>query len=483
MFLIISYILLLTFSRPCVKKRNNSRTKSFSYGIYGKQISSLTNKEIEEARTKPWVEILSPEQLDEFVSNFTLSPFPSYVSKNIPENYIIRMNLQAWRAYLFGPNFITTNKFYFQMVDYIVTNPDRAPCSLLRSKFNIDPKTMHYLCKKLSERGIIEEIKQGKETVIKLNKVKDMSKQRNDEHPIFSEEKSIDVSKMVFYQNIPLIDQIKMHAKCRENGLGTKELNDITGISLKNALKHLQKLCEAHPDYFKMVNSIEHGHTTFKVFSIENLNKRNQRKLKMMQKTVEIENDDPDVDPILTSKDRQEVLKIIAKKHGHFILSKQIFEEISRMTGYPYNIDRKNLISNAEAAGLKVFKLSDPPTRRYVIALPHCDESILNQYVSAHESIPKNESDEENKFYKSVKKYFMNISKCIIADNGYCDNSDINIGILYEHIKEIHRTNNSKKKSKVRIIPLFIILIRLPIVLLMSLIFVLYSLIIKLLCQ
>lgn len=434
------------FKTMCEEKK--LKDKIFSYGIYGKQVGSLTDEEIKEACTKPWVEILSPEQVREFSSNFTLSPFPSFVSKNIPESYIVRMNLQAWRAHLFGPDFITTNKFYFQMVDYFLSNPGYVPCSLLRSKFNIDPKTMHYLCKKLFERGIIEEVKQGKETAVKLAEIKDRSVQKSEESSIFSEEKSVDTSKMIFYKNVPLVDQIKMHIECHENGFGTKELNEITGISLKNALKHLQKLCEAYPEHFRMVSSIEHGHTTFKVFSVENLNKRNQRKLETMQKTLETDHNEADVDPILTSKDRQEVLKIIAEKHGHFILSKQIFEEISRMTGYPYHIDRKNLISNAEAAGLKVFKLSDLPARRYVIALPRYDESILKQYVSAHEFAPKSEPDEDNKFYRSVKKYFMNISRCIMADNGYCDNSDINTGILYEHIDGINNLSGPAKIAK-----------------------------------
>lgn len=412
------------------------KQKIFKFGIYGEQISKLPEKLVKEARKLPWVEILSPAQLKAFKTNFSIAPVLSEYSfrAEIPADCVIRMNLQAWRAYLLGPDFITSNKHYFDIGDHLVRNPGYTSWSQLRNQYGIDPKTMHYLCKRLKERGAIEEKKEGLETFIQLGTVGGHTTQEDKQ--VLCDEAPADTTGLVFYKGISLIRQIAMHAEEREDGLGTKDIRDLTGVSQKISLKHLQDLCSMFP--FKMVNSIEHGHTTFRVFSIENLTKRNKKKLEMMK------NENPEVgDPILTARDRQEALKLLAEKHGHFVLTKQVFDEIARMTGYPYTIDRKNLIINAKIAGLKVFKLEEGAARRHVFALPTYDESVVGFYQTPPEK--ENRIIEDNEFWADIRKYFMEFDRFVICDNGHCEIPEVQTGILYDFLLSVTKRDEWKQ--------------------------------------
>lgn len=395
------------------------KDKVFKFGIYGKEANHLSKAELEELKSKKWAEILSVDQMAEFKANFTLSPFKSYDEQgDIPDNYVVRMNLHAWRAYLLGPDFITTNKNYFVIVDHLLNEPGFVPCSVLRTKFSIDPKTMHYICKKLRLKNVIIEKKGASESCIALGEIR--NRETDEKHALVNTE-PLNTSNFIFYNNLSLINQLKIHVMAAENGFGTRELNKITGMKLKVGLKHLQRLCEAFSADFKMVETIEHGHSTFKVFHMNNLLKRNAKKLEEMKSL-----NGNAVDPVLSSNDRQEALKLIAKKYGHFVLSGQVMEEITKMTGYPYKIDRKNLISNAKTAGLKVFKLPDFFKQRYIITLPSYDESIVKLYCTFHDT-----SAEESKFSRAVRKYFLNIERCVVADNGYCNDLQAAAYFLY----------------------------------------------------
>lgn len=425
----------------------NLKDKIFKFGIYGKQLNSLTNDELKELSSQNWIEILSPDQINNFKSNFTLLPLES--QKDISNsNYYIRMNLHSWRAYLFGSSFITKNPSYFLIIDYLLTNPDYIPCSLLRSIFNIDPKTMHYLCKKLLDRKIIKEKRENNESYITIDQIEDKTDNKDNDIVIPKENTSfIDTSKLVYYKYISLPDQIKMHIKNHVNGIGSRDLNEIIGISIKSGLKHLQRICELNPNEFIMVDSIQNCHTTFKVFSKENLNIRNQKKLESLHKNCGDNNNivtpnNEEIDPHLTAKDRQAVLLLLANKYGHFIISKPILEEIAQMTGYSYYIDRKNIISNAKEAGLNVFSFKNLNQKRYVVALSSFDESILQKYNVE----PDINIIAEDEYYKKVREYFMGITKCIYMDNGYCVDSDINLSVFLNFLINFSTENKTCEK-------------------------------------
>lgn len=400
------------------------KDKIFRFGIYGREAKNLSQKELKELVNKPWAEVLTPEKLSKFRESFTMSKIGTIPNTvDIPENFIIRMNMHAWRAYLMGADFITTNRHYFVVVDYLLQTNDYVSCSLLRSKFNIDPKTMHYICKKLLERRIITENKDNKETYIRISDIKEKEIEEVQENKFLGDYEPIDTSKLIFYNNLFLIEQLSIHIKESKNGIGTRELNEIIGTKSRIALKYLQVVCEVYHDEFKMINSIEHGHTTFKVFSTENLQRRNQEKLDSMKQNQAME------DPLLSSTDRQEALKILAQKYGHFPIKKEIVDEISLMTGYPYQIDRKNILLNAEKAGLKIFRTPEKAKYKYILADPKYDESILKLYVA-------DKPVEESKFSKSIRKYFIGIERCIVADNGYCADASASSQFLFSFLKD-----------------------------------------------
>lgn len=390
------------------------KNKIFSFGIFGKKASELTEDELEQIKNEQWAEIMSPEQLEHFRQNFSLAlvPRPAFTD-SIPKEYSVRMNLVAWSYYIFRKQFKMKNSGYFFILDYLITHKEYVPASLLREKFSIDPKTMHYLCKQLIQRRIIEELKERNESYIKFLGI---SETEADEENKRSESLKINLKNIKFCNNVPLYEQIAAQIQKSANGLDSKDIFNTFGIKPKTALKFLCGVCQRFPDDFKIVSSIENKHTVYKCFYIANLEKRNLKKMK----AITGEEDPPECDTLLSSKDRQEVLKVLAEKSGHFHLSKDKIDEIARVTGYPYKIDRKNLLSNAKEAGLKVIKINTDklPIPKYIIAQPTFDENTIKDYCAK----PKPHLSE---FYKKMIRYFINMEKCIIQDNGYSLNTNI----------------------------------------------------------
>lgn len=403
------------------------RDKIFRFGIYGQKISSLSENELKEAKSQEWSEFLSPNDLKSFKKHFTLAPYETFKDKcNIPKDSFIRMNLHAWRAYLLGPNFITKNKFYFLLADYLLMNPNFVPLSELRSMFGIDPKTLHYICKKFKEKNIIVEQKKTKDSEIKLNKIVDMTIAGETHSDVENRSDFCleNLKNFIYFNNVSFIDQLKYHVDQANNGIGSKELTQICGMKPKIALKNMYRLCDLYPESYKLISSVDQKHTAFKVFNIENLNKRNQRKLESMAASKSNEQD-----LLLSSKDRQEALKILAQKYKFFPLSKEIISEISEMTGYPYEIDRKNLIKNAKETNLKVFKLDKTLKYKYIIALPEYEEFDIHEHFNKYESKPSNEE-----FFKALKKHMIQNERLTIQDNGYCEVFDMTRSILYKFL-------------------------------------------------
>lgn len=410
------------------------KERIFNFGIYGEHITTLTKDEFDMVKSEPWVEILSPSQLEEFKLNFTLSSIPSIRDRCYEKDECyIRMNIIAWRNYIFGESLRVTNKNYFLILDFLVKNPGFVSISFLRSKYNIDPKTMFYICKKLKSSSLIEESYENKEMNIKL--FTRQSKPSLPSQAISTTELQIDLSGINYYNNIPLMDQIKRHICSEPNGFNTESLLETLGIGKKIGLKYIYKVCDLYPNELKLIDSIENKHTTYKVFSIENLEKRNDKKLNFIAGNINQEN----VDMLLTSKDRQEILKIIAEQRGHFLVSKEIINEIKNRTGYKYDIDRKNLIANAKKAGLNVFRLNigTNSIKKYVIAQPKYDSEILKLYSSQN-------TVNSSKFSNKMCKYFLYIERCITEDNGYSSIPQISSKALYSHLISMSNPNDEE---------------------------------------
>lgn len=419
----------------------NLKEKIFSFGIFGREVSVLSKEELHEAKFEPWAEILSPQQLEEFRNNFTMSAVRNDARNgSIPENYIIRMSLVAWRCHLFGPNFIVTNRFYFLIVDHLLKTHEFVALSTLREAFKVDPKTMFYICKKLAEKGLIQENREGREVSIRLSEITANTGNESRDTEVYRGISRVETDNLVFYDNIPFVEQLKIHVERAENGLDSKDLLKLTGMRTKFGLKHLQRLCQLYPERFKLVSSIDNKHTVFKCFAVENLERRNARKLERMKGTGHSTNGR--VDTLLSSKDRQSALQILAERLGHFNLSKGNMGEISRMTGYPYEIDRKNILSNAKAAGLQVFTIPQATSGipKYIIALPKYDASIIDLYV-ATPSVA-----ESNKFCKKLVKFFLNIESCVVEDNGYPPSPIISSRALYSHLNDISKRGGSQNE-------------------------------------
>lgn len=414
----------------------NLRDKIFHFGIYGQKITTLSESEIHEAANLDYVELLTPDELEIFRKDFSLTPFATLKnrineikhSNDIAfDDCYVRMNLQAWRAYLLGSSFITKNKFYFFIADYLIKNPEFVPLSKLRSMFNIDPKSLFYICKKLKERNLIAEEKKVKDSEIKIINVYDRT--TTDEN--IQEPENIqnsNLSSLIYFNNMSFLDQLKYHVNRAENGIGSKELSLICGLKSKTALRHIQRLCDIFPNQYKLVSSVDQKHTAFKVFSIENLNQRNQRKFEGMT-----DSQPKSQDLLLSSKDRQEALKILAQKYRFFPLSKEIINEIKQMTGYPYEIDRKNLLKNAKEANLQVFKLDKEYKFKYIISLSEYTESSIRNYFNRHSTKVKDE-----KLLKTLKKELIQNEKLITRDNGYCDVSEFSRTEFYKFLVDLN---------------------------------------------
>jgi len=399
------------------------KNKIFSFGIFGRKASELTEDELEQIKNEQWAEIMSPEQVEHFRHNFSLAlvPKPAFTG-SIPKEYSVRMNLIAWFHYIFRNEFKIKSSGYFFILDYLITHKEYVSASFLREKFSIDPKTMHYLCKQLLQKKVIEEMKERNENYVRFVGICETEADKENKR---SECHKINLKNIKFYNNVPLYEQIAAQIQKSANGLDSKDIFNTFGIKPKTALKFLCGVCQKFPDDFKIVSSIENKHTVYKCFYIANLEKRNLKKMK----AITGEEDPPECDTLLTPKDRQEVLKVLAEKSGHFHLSKDKIDEIARVTGYPYKIDRKNLLSNAKEAGLKVIKINTDkqPIPKYIIAQPHFDENTIKDYCAK----PKTNLSE---FYKKMIRYFVNMDKRIIQDNGYSFNTNMPADSLFSEL-------------------------------------------------
>lgn len=395
------------------------KDKIFSFGIYGKSIEYLNNEEIDEAFQQPWAEFLTKEEHEEF--SRTLSTHVIQRKEIIDCPMVVKMNLIAWRKYIFGNNFVFTQKYYFLVLDYLLKRGDFVSLKELRDKFSIDPKTMFYLSKKLKEKEVIEENNDG--TKIKLREIvnrEDIVEERTDTHFC------VDMSQVIYFNNVKFDDQLKGHIREAKDGLGSNDLQKILGVKNKYTLKILQRVCQKYPSELKMVDSIDYKHTALKCFSIENLDQRNRNKIKMIE-----ENKEGMVgvtDKTLTSADRRMILRMLANEKTHYSLNKETLVRIRDMSGYPYTIDRKNLIENAKAEGLKVFKTKGHKNgvSSIIIALPHCDSSILTQYIQTER---RERSDIEN-----LERFIMKIEHCNILDNGHIDSHTENVATIYKEL-------------------------------------------------
>lgn len=323
------------------------KEKVFLFGIYGEKISNLSSEEIQILRNEPWVEFITKEQSEDFKKRFSMASITNKYNSKL----LIRMNMWAFKNYIMGQKFKTKNENYFYIVDYLIKHREFVSTKTIRERFNIDPKTIFYICKKMNDIGILELNKNVLDIKIKL-----IFPNRNESAYIKDDVEDLDVdidfNKLIMYNNITQTSQLQLHIKNAHHGLNSNDLSEIMGFKKKSALKYIKDLCVACPEKYILVDSIEKKHIVFKCYTVENYEKVSLESLNKL-KMSENENEETNS---LSSKDRRICLQLIAEELGHFAISKEIIERIKRMTGYHYSIDRKNICSNAIDAGLKVFK-------------------------------------------------------------------------------------------------------------------------------
>ena len=381
------------------------KAKVFSFGFYGKEISELSEDELNLIKNSKWAEIVDPQQIEQLRSNFHTNSLEDKKDLEvIPKNFIVRMNSIAWRNFYFGNSFIVAKKEYFLLIDYLLEHLNSADKSskdltenelrsnenrlksnenvlksnrddnsfvdiaLIRSKLNIDPKTAHYICKKLNEKNLLDLEKKNNTTYVRLNKIEENEVVKEESY--FVDEINIDAKKIKLLRYIPVYQQIKNLIRTSENGVDSKTIHEFFGMSSKIALKLMQKLATEENKEFIITTEINHKSTIFKIFKKSILEKKKKEKQERISSGKAAE-----LSESISTKDRQDALKFLAKKYEIFFLEKNILREMSELTGWKYSFDRKSLLNDAKLAGLSVIKIDTANILfKYIICIPEINK-------------------------------------------------------------------------------------------------------------
>ncbi|KCZ74903.1 hypothetical protein H311_04127, partial [Anncaliia algerae PRA109] len=215
------------------------KERLFLCGLYGTKIETFTESELQVLITQSWVEIVSVEQIELLKRSFTQvslldhrRDFITSQENNFILEYfrgmIIRMNTIEWKNHL-SVDFKFVNYKFYLILDLLLKRKEACEILELRKTFDINPKMMFYMIKKLSEVDLVEKI--GDEFI----KIKRGGKKKE---KVLEENHGQNIQ---FLMNFPYEGWIRKIIYESKNGVSSNELSKIAGIPIKMALKMLKK--------------------------------------------------------------------------------------------------------------------------------------------------------------------------------------------------------------------------------------------------
>lgn len=391
------------------------KSKLFGFGIFGRPVSVLSQEEIEEALGSSYAEIVSAVEIEKLRSSFTLNPLACIEGKEpIRPEHIVRMRTTAWRDYIFGPGVNILSKEYFFLIDYLLRTSEFVNTAVIRKDLGIEPKTLHYIGKKLKQFNVIEDRKENNMSFIRLNFIEEkppVEKSISDE--IFASENCLEVRDLCLYDNMPLCDQVKMLIEGAEEGMDTKMLYKKTGLSCRTGLKVMQKLCAQNSEDLCIVTEICYKSSVSKCYVRSVYEKITKKRLERITGNAGTNNQ-----KTISAQEKEAALCFLAGKYKSFVLGKEIINEISELTGWAYTFDRKTLINAAKGAGLVVTRLEVPGGWRYIISKEAYDRET--QVKSKEDGIAGTNYE---KFRRRIRNAFLQNASYVKLDNGHALNN------------------------------------------------------------
>lgn len=409
------------------------KERVFKFGIYGAEVGSIDEEELNAMIDEEYVEILSPEDMQLFRDDLNSTqripktartkPVPTPV----PADYRLRMKIEEWKRFLFGPIQVISSRLYFGIIDWLLKHDGCGSTAEIRAELGTDPKTMHYICMKLKSFNLVVEEKDANSTVIKLLPLID----RSSTHP---KDRSVEFfnnlpsmlcknHKIFNFVNLDLIDQIKYHINKAKQGITSRMLSELMGLRTKVSLRMLQLVCEKEPDEFCVASMTARRS---KVFVFYNRKKYEEERINRLERIVQGNSIPAKREITYTISDEEKIAAItsLAKKYKSFVLDKEVYREMAEITGWAYSFDKKTIIRTALAAGLRVVRLnSEHSSQTYLIELEDEAESCeISEAINQDEIEIKEKEDKEIincEIAKKIGATYLKSSVFVPHDNGY----------------------------------------------------------------
>lgn len=392
------------------------RSKLFSFGLYGRPTTALDSVELAAALHAPYAEIVPESAADSLRTAFTLGPLGCGAAQDAAApGHVVRMCTMAWREYIFRPGVNIVSKEYFYLIDFLLEKQAYMSAAEIRSALGIEPKTYHYICKKLKELGVICERREGSLACIRLCEIADRAldaKATSFEEELFRHSGDLDLRRLTLFANLPFHDQIQLAIRNSADGMDAKSLYQSTGLRPKTGLKMMQRLAAQRSSDFCMVTELCYKSSTCKIYSrsaYEQVTRARMARIASQGAVGELDT--------ISAEEKAAAMRFLAEKHGSFVLGKDIVKQLSEITGWAYTFDRKTLLSAARGAGLHIAKSEIGSSRRYRISLAPPEQ------VSEGQAEANLRTGHAEKFKRRLKSLLLIHSSQVKLDNGAAANT------------------------------------------------------------
>ncbi|TBU08209.1 HTH domain-containing protein [Hamiltosporidium magnivora] len=461
------------------------KQKLFSFGIYGTKISELTQEEIILLLEKTWVEIVSHNEIKNLQASFTLVSLPNerltaynHYTKNgfdlfllnFLKNKYIRMETVAWKDYLTNGAFNFVSKEYYLFINLLLSKNEFVHSSELKSALNLQPKKLFYLVKKLASLGLLEKKSYNNGYLVKLirdengciltlkNNQPNINIQPSVRNQLNTDLNTHDLSKNELRFDIPLYEQIRRLVFQSAHGISSHDIFQKFGIKIKVGLKLLTKLSKINEGKIISRDEFDGKIKRTKFYFIEQLEKcKNKSEIFTSQEEPYSGN------KMITVEDRIHAIECLIDQKGSFLLDRDNVDELKRILGVKYDLDRRTIINSAIKGGFNVCKsIIKDNNIRYVISDKNAkeDEQIFNK-ISQKESF---EIKKLSKFQQNIYRYFVIYFKFLEKDNGFISDKNIRNKNFYLFLRNI-----STQKQQERFVFDHLIINEMPLYLILGL--------------
>lgn len=438
------------------------KEKLFAFGLFGAHTRSFSEEELQSLLKQKWTEVVTKEQLEKLRQSFTQVSLEDARAKtpakggslcSVLADKYIRMNTVEWKNY-FCPNFNFISKEYYFVFDMLITSGEPVSTNDLRLAFDIDPKKMFYIAKKLVTLGYVDKVEIDGKLYLRYRKnadgsyhqektkgkrmsinASDHSEERRADSGLPPEGSPSSLCVPSLCVGVPLIETLRAMLEESRCGLSSVDVQRMLGVSIKKAHKLLTKYSARNTGSIKAVNEFEGKIRRVKFYNVrEYARSYEDRRQELLSDAA------ADTRRTITMEDRILAIEQQLRKNKAFSLDKRNVQEIQQRCGWKYAFDRRTLIRSALKGGFNVYTHvigGDQP--RYVIALPEIgekDPSVTGLFSA---------KTKMSEFEKTVLRFFVLNCRALELDNGFEPCRFRRLWMLHEYICNFMRESGHKQ--------------------------------------